>query len=190
MKYKPQQTRSKFQFTQLQMAQCLGVSRSTIEHNEQGRKSLPTAALLRLAKLDELVREAEGKEILSEKEAGRMSKPFSKLRESKDTKLQFHLLKTERMERQLLGMQEKYIILKRQLMVAKYIVSITDPGNQAEMLPAQLLLANTKGELARVNEEKQIPLRAKIMGRRAEYEVLVAAEYDLNEAKDGIVDER
>ncbi len=178
--------REKFGISQQQVAHWLGISRSLAEHYENGTRSLPTKALLQLAKLEMMLVEFE------KGENGSQSRNVSWDTNHGDTELEkkekdpeletpgsiqdnipvhprlaFQLDKAERLQQQLSVLKTRHMVLQQQMLLIKKLMDNCDEyTNEKEKLWLQMLYHGVCCKLSKFDESKQLPLKAKIMEMR------------------------
>ena len=161
--------REKFGISQQQVAHWLGISRSLAEHYERGIRSLPTHALLQLAKLELVLAEFE-KNVPGDTGLGKAN---SDLLLADDValplhpKLAFQLDKAERLQQQLSVLQSRHAVLQQQMMLIKKMMdSGNDQTGEKEKLWLQMLYDGLCCKILKFDESKQLPLRGKILEMR------------------------
>ena len=170
--------REKFGISQQQVAHWLGISRSLAAHYERGIRSLPTHALLQLAKLEIVLAEFE-KNVSGDMNHGEDKNVSCDTNHGDDLpvvayaalplhpKLAFQLDKAERLQQQLSMLQSRHAVLQQQMLLIKKMM---DSGNgqtgEKEKLWLQMLYHGLCCKISKFDESKQLPLRGKILEMR------------------------
>ena len=166
--------REKFGISQQQVAHWLGISRSLAAHYERGIRSLPTHALLQLAKLEIVLAEFEknvsgdakhnDKNVSCDTSHGDDLSVGDDAALSLDPKLAFQLYKVKRLQQQLWVLQSRHAVLQQQML---HIKKMMDSGNgqtgEKEKLWLQMLYHGLCCKISKFDESKQLLLKGKIL---------------------------
>ena len=158
--------REKFGISQQQVAHWLGISRSLAAHYERGIRSLPTHALLQLAKLEIVLAEFE-KNVSGDTKHSDDLPVADDGSLSLDPKLAFQLYKVKMLQQQLFVLQSRHAVLQQQmLLVKKMMDSCNGQTGEKEKLWLQMLYHGLCCKISKFDESKQLPLRGKILEMR------------------------
>ena len=160
--------REKLGISQQEAADWLGISRSLAEHYERGTRSLPTHALLQLAKLEILIAEFE-------KQHGSLSTNHDGMETALQDKEPRHpvplhprkalaLARAERLEHQLFVLKSRHNILQQRMLLIQHLIDNgKEQASEKEKCWLQMLYHGLNAGLSKFDETKQLPLKAKIM---------------------------
>lgn len=156
--------REKFGISQQDAADWLGISRSLVALYESGIRSLPTKALLQLAKLEMMVIAFDKERRLSHELPSASSEAESSMEAGIHAQQALQFDKTYRLHQQLSFLKNRHYVLQQQMLLIKKLIDNCDEHtNEKEKLWMQMLYHGICCKLTKFDESKQLPLQSKIL---------------------------
>lgn len=165
--------RKRLSLSQEQMALCLGVSRTMIAHCETGRKELSGTTFLKLVEIEKLTnRIAESAKAKEAAEDQLVNDHYESSLKNPDPHLRLHGIRTAKMHRRLVAMRVKNNRLNKHQELSGKLLDLIKAEDIKGSTFLKMLDACLRERSRKVSSTKQLQLKARIMGRIREYEVL------------------